>query len=166
MGMANEKITRRGLFGLLKDPPQPPLPKALPGLVSREAVYVHRTPEGIACGAWSDHMRRAGFIVKTKEAADLKSVKERLRVPPDLAACHSAEIEGYAIEGHVPASAVIRLLREKPEASGLAVAGMPAGAPGVECLEEAEYAVMLFGPKIMPDGRRVYMKFRGNRMIA
>jgi hypothetical protein len=164
--MADREYTRRGLFGLLKDPPPLPASRKLPGLVTEEAVYVHRSADGIACGAWSDHLRRSGFIVKTKEVADLKPVRDRLRVPPDLAACHSAEIAGYAIEGHVPADAVIRLLKERPNAAGLAVAGMPAGSPGVECLEEVHYDVMIFGPGTGPNGRRVYMRFRGPRAVA
>jgi len=110
--MTEEGITRRGLFGLLKDSPSPPVPKALPGLVAQEAIYIHRTPDGISCGKWSDHMRRAGFIVKTKETSDLGTIKERLGVPPDLAACHSAELAGYVLEGHVPATAVKRLFAE------------------------------------------------------
>jgi len=160
--MTGKGITRRGLFGLLKDPPSLPVPKALPGLVTREAIYIHRTPEGISCGKWSDHMRRAGFIVKTKKTKDLGAVKERLCVPRDLAACHTAELAGYVLEGHVPAVAVKRLLAEKPAATGLAVAGMPAGAPGVECLDEDPYEVVIFGPNL----RSVYMKFIGSRAIA
>ena len=160
--MTEDGITRRGLFGLLKDPPAPPLPKSLPGLVTQEAIYTHRTPDGISCGRWSDHMRRAGFIVKTKETTDLKIIKERLGVPPDLAACHTAELAGYIIEGHVPAIAVKRLFAEKPNAMGLAVAGMPAGAPGVECLDEIPYEVVIFGKKF----RKVFLKFIGTRVIS
>ena len=157
--MTDRGVTRRGLFRFLKDPPAPPLPKALPGVGTREPIHVHRTNDGIACGKWSDHMRRAGFVVKTKETADLGAVKKRLGVPPDLAACHTAELAGYVLEGHVPAVAVKRLLAEKPEATGLAVPGMPAGAPGVECLDEDPYEVVIFGPNL----RDVYMKFIGSR---
>ena len=160
--MTEKGITRRGLFGLLKDPPAPPMSKALPGLVTQEAVYIYRPPDGISCGKWSDHMRRAGFIVKTKETEDLGAIKERLGVPKDLAACHTSELAGYVLEGHVPAVAVKRLLDEKPSATGLAVAGMPAGAPGVECLEEDTYDVVIFGPNL----RNVYMKFVGSRNIG
>jgi hypothetical protein len=160
--MTEDGITRRRLFALLKDPPAPALPKALPGLVTQEAVYIHRAPEGLSCARWSDHMRRAGFIVKTKETNDLNMIKERLGVPSDLAACHTAELADYVIEGHVPASAVKRLFAEKPKARGLAVAGMPAGAPGVECLDEDPYEVVIFGTNY----REVYMKFIGTRVIS
>jgi hypothetical protein len=155
--MAQDSISRRGLFRLLKDPPLPPAANARPGLVTTETLHIYRQHSGAACGRWSEHMRRAGFIIKTKVVEDLKLLRDRLRVPPDLAACHSAEVAGYAIEGHVPAEAVKRLLSEKPNVTGLAVAGMPAGSPGVECLEEDQYDVVLFGPVT----RKVYMKFAG-----
>jgi hypothetical protein len=85
-------------------------------------------------------------------------VKARLGVPADLAACHTAEVAGYVIEGHVPASAVRRFLAEKPNAKGLAVPGMPVGSPGMEIpgTEPEEYEVVLFGPE-----RRTYARFRG-----
>jgi hypothetical protein len=159
--MAKDAISRRGLFRLLKDPPLPSSGKSATGLVTPEPLHVYRAPEGLACGRWADHMRRAGFVVKTKEAEDLMALRERLRIPADLAACHSAEIAGYVIEGHVPAEAVRRLISEKPDAIGLAVAGMPAGAPGVECMDEDQYDVVLFGP----DTRKVYMKYAGARWI-
>jgi len=155
--MSKDAISRRGLFQLLKDPPPPSSAKTLPAFVSKEVVQLYHAPDGAACARWSDHMRRAGFVVKTSNGVDLKSARERLGVPPDLGACHTAEVAGYAIEGHVPAIAVRRLLEEKPEAAGLAVAGMPAGAPGVECLDEDTYDVVLFGPSF----RRVYMRFVG-----
>jgi len=160
--MTEDGITRRRLFGLLKDPPTPHIPKVVPGLITQEAIYTHRTPDGISCGRWSDHMRRAGFIVKTKEINDLKTIKERLGVPPDLVACHSAELAGYVIEGHVPAIAVKRLFAEKPTAIGLAVPGMPSGAPGVECLDEIPYEVVIFGTNF----QKPFMKFIGTRVIS
>lgn len=159
--MAQDAITRRGLFRLLKDPPMPASARIPSGPVTKEVLYAYRYPDGLSCGRWADHMRRAGFIVKTKDVTDLKPLKERLRVPPDLAACHSAEIGGYVLEGHVPVEAVKRLLTEKPNATGLAVAGMPAGSPGVECPDEDQYDVVLFGPVT----RKVFMKYAGARWI-
>jgi hypothetical protein len=159
--MAHESITRRGLFRLLKDPPLPRPERDLPGAVSKEVVRTFVTAGATACNRWADHMRRAGFNVATTEVPDLKPLRERLRVPPDLAACHSAQVGRYVVEGHVPASALRRLLSEKPDATGLAVAGMPAGAPGVECPDEDQYDVVLFGPVT----RKVFMKFAGSRWI-
>ena len=82
-------------------------------------------------------------------------VKARLGVPDDLAACHTAEVAGYVIEGHVPAAALRRFLAEKPNATGLAVPGMPIGSPGMEGGTPEPYEVVLFGPA----GRRSYMRF-------
>jgi hypothetical protein len=94
--------------------------------------------------------------VKVIETGEINRVKARLGVPSDLWACHTAEVAGYLIEGHVPAAALDRLLREKPGARGLAVPGMPSGSPGMGGDDE-EYDVILFGK----DSRRVYGRFKG-----
>ena len=75
------------------------------------------------------HVKDAGFAVTVEETTDLQPVKKRLGVPADLAACHTAEVGGYVLEGHVPAAAVRLLLEKRPTAIGLAVPGMPAGSP-------------------------------------
>jgi len=77
-------------------------------------------------------MQRAGFELEIVEIEDLAPIKARLRVPQILEACHTAVVGGYVIEGHVPATDVERLLRERPKAMGLAVPGMPIGSPGME----------------------------------
>jgi hypothetical protein len=108
-------------------------------------------------------MRAAGFPVEVVEAADMNRVKARLGVPRELASCHTAEVAGYVLEGHVPADAVLRLLAEKPQAWGLAVPGMPVGSPGME-VEGAPpdtYEVVLFGP----GGRRAFARYRGAQAI-
>ncbi|MBB5758543.1 hypothetical protein HNR00_003265 [Methylorubrum rhodinum] len=86
-------------------------------------------------------------------------MKVRLGVPRDLASCHTAQVDGYAIEGHVPAGAIKRLLAEKPQGIGLVVPGMPAGSPGMEVdgMEPATYDVVLFGP----EGRSTFARYRG-----
>jgi len=103
------------------------------------------------------HLKDAGFAVTVEETADLQVVRKRLGVPAGLAACHTAEIAGYVIEGHVPASAVRRLLKERPDAAGLVVPGMPAGSPGMEGGAPQRYDVVLFGAT----GRRPFMHFVG-----
>ena len=77
-------------------------------------------------------MRSAGFPVLVTDITDLRLIKNKFGVAPELRACHSAVIDGYVIEGHVPAREVMRLLKERPKAIGLAVAGMPIGSPGME----------------------------------
>lgn len=88
----------------------------------------------LSCIDWADHLRRSGFEVSLKEtlAADMPRLKRWLNVPVDLESVHTATVAGYFIEGHVPAEDILQLLREKPRARGLAVPGLPRGAPGRE----------------------------------
>ena len=92
---------------------------------AQPVVTVHRDPNCGCCLGWVQHLQKAGFPTKVLETKDLEAVKTRLGVPDDLAACHTAEVLGYVIEGHVPAPALQRFLAEKPNATGLAVPGMP-----------------------------------------
>jgi hypothetical protein len=78
------------------------------------------------------HLQRQGFAVTVHNVSDLAPVKLRHRVPPALESCHTALVEGYVVEGHVPADLVLRLLKERPPVAGLAVPGMPIGSPGME----------------------------------
>jgi hypothetical protein len=86
----------------------------------------------LACIDWAEHLRQHGFRVTITESADLAAVKKRLKVPADMESRHTSVVAGYFIEGHVPAEDVIELLKEKPKARGLAVPGLPRGAPGLE----------------------------------
>lgn len=97
-------------------------------------IIVHKDPNCGCCTAWAERMELTGdFTVTLVDAADMAAVKTRLRVPLELASCHTTEVAGYVIEGHVPAADISRLLLEKPsDIIGLAVAGMPAGSPGME----------------------------------
>ncbi|HLT05325.1 MAG TPA: DUF411 domain-containing protein [Pseudomonas sp.] len=100
--------------------------------LDRPLVTVHKTPWCGCCSQWIEHMREHGFEVSVIEAGDLGPVKERVGVPAGKGSCHTAEVEGYFLEGHVPAEDVHRLLAERPAARGLTVPGMPAGSPGME----------------------------------
>jgi hypothetical protein len=124
-------------------------------------ITVHKDPSCGCCSGWVQHLQGAGFVAKVLETRDIDAVKARLGVPDDLAACHTAEISGYIVEGHVPAAALKRLLAEKPKAAGLAVPGMPVGSPGMEGGSPEPYDVVLFGP----DGRRTYARFLGDRAL-
>ena len=101
-------------------------PAALPLLV------VTKTPSCGCCHLWVEHMQKAGFKVEIHDVDDLGPLKERVGVPYGKGSCHTAEVGGYFIEGHVPAEDVKRLLVEKPKAKGLTVPGMPMGSPGME----------------------------------
>ena len=94
-------------------------------------VDVWKSPTCGCCEAWIAHLRTTGFSVRAHDIADPATVRARLGVPPALASCHTATVDGYVIEGHVPAGDLARLLRERPRLRGLAVPGMPPGASGM-----------------------------------
>ena len=95
-------------------------------------AIVHKTASCGCCGVWADHLKAAGFAVEIRDTDDMHPVKQRLGVPAGKASCHTAEIGGYVVEGHIPASDIKRLLKERPTVRGLVLPGMPAGSPGME----------------------------------
>lgn len=101
-------------------------------------ITVYKTPWCGCCGGWVTHLRSNGFAPKVVELEDLGPIRARHGIPDAVASCHTGVIGGYAVEGHVPAADIRKLLREKPKARGIAVPGMPIGSPGME----------------VPDGRR------------
>ena len=101
-------------------------------LAAGSAMQVFKDPDCGCCAEWVKHLQSAGFTVNVTHVADTAAIRRRLGMPDQYGACHTATIDGYVIEGHVPAADVRRLLRERPLAAGLSVAGMPAGAPGME----------------------------------
>lgn len=103
-----------------------------------ETVDVYKSPYCGCCGKWAEHLRKAGFEVRTHEVTDIPGTRKQLWMPEHLGSCHTAKVAGYVIEGHVPATDIQRLIKEKPKAIGLAVPSMPPGSPGME------------GPKPMP----------------
>jgi hypothetical protein len=107
-------------------------------------VLVYKSPSCGCCGAWVEHMRAAGFSVTAEDVSDTAPERKRLGMPGQFAACHTASVEGYVIEGHVPAAEVRRLLASRPDAIGLAVLGMPLGSPGMEVDDRIDpYEVLL-----------------------
>ena len=126
-----------------------------------QVVTVHKDLRCGCCSIWMQHLQKNGFVTKAADTTNIDGVKSRFGVPADLATCHTAEVAGYVIEGHVPAIAIKRLLAEKPNAIGLAVAGMPVGSPGMEGGRPVPYDVVLFGP----NQRRIYMRFIGERQL-
>lgn len=95
-------------------------------------ALVHKSPSCGCCGLWIAHLEQAGFKVKVDDTDNMNPVKERLGIPHGKGSCHTAEIGGYVVEGHVPASDIKRLLRERPRIRGLVLPGMPMGSPGME----------------------------------
>jgi hypothetical protein len=126
-------------------------------------MVVTRDPNCGCCRGWVTHMRKAGFPVEMVEVADVTPLKTRLGVPDSLMSCHTAEIGGYVVEGHVPAEAIKRLLIERPKVTGLAVAGMPVGSPGMQVPGQApeDYDVVIFSAS----RQHVFARYRGLQQI-
>ena len=103
-----------------------PVGDALPLMV------VHKSPTCGCCELWVEHMREAGFPVQVRDTHNVHPVKQRLGVPYGKGSCHTAEVGGYVIEGHVPADDIKHLLAQRPAARGLVLPGMPMGSPGME----------------------------------
>ena len=125
----------------------------MPARAGRTQATVHKNPWCGCCTAWVEHLEANGFDVTVEETDDLAPVKARLGVPGHLESCHTALIEGYTIEGHVPALAIHQLLAAAPALTGLAVPGMPMGSPGMEGATSEAYDVIAFGP----DGDSVFL---------
>lgn len=107
-------------------------------------VLVYKTPSCGCCNGWVEHMEAAGFTVDARNVTDIMSVKLDAGVPTPMSSCHTALIDGYVVEGHVPAEQVERLLVERPEVAGIAVPGMPIGSPGMEGPNAKPYQVYSF----------------------
>ena len=95
-------------------------------------VQVYKSPTCGCCANWVTHLQKAGFTTRVTETDDVASIKAQRGVPARAQSCHTAVVDGYVLEGHVPAADVQRLLRERPAVAGLAVPGMPIGSPGME----------------------------------
>ena len=107
-------------------------------------VVLYKNPTCACCADWADHMRENGYEVEVEEGADLAAVRAEYGVPFSAASCHTAVVDGYALEGHVPADVVAKLLEERPEVAGLAVPGMPRGVPGMPGEGLGSYEVLSF----------------------
>ena len=126
---------------------------------AQAAPYVmFRDPQCGCCEEWAKHIRSGlDHEVAVREDLPMKEVKAQAGVPGDLRSCHTMEVEGYVIEGHVPAREITRLLAERPKGvRGLAVAGMPLGSPGMEAGDQVQpYQVIAFGPA----GQKVFATY-------
>ena len=94
-------------------------------------ITVYKSPSCGCCVKWVEYLQKEGFEVKIVNRDDLTSIKQREGVPAAMSSCHTALVDGYVIEGHVPAQAIRKLLKERPDTRGLAVPGMPANSPGM-----------------------------------
>jgi len=118
-----------------------------PGLAEGEKVKVYKSPTCGCCTKWIEHLEANGFEVEAENSANLDAIKDENSIPRRARSCHTAFVDGYVIEGHVPAEDVKRLLLERPEVAGLAVPDMPIGSPGMEGPDPEPYDVVSFGGK-------------------
>lgn len=107
-------------------------------------ISVYKSPTCGCCSAWIEHLEQNGFQVNAFNSDRMGEVKRALGVAPKHASCHTAKIDGYIIEGHVPATEIRRLLKERPAMAGLSVPGMPMGSPGMDGPRKDPYQVLLF----------------------
>jgi hypothetical protein len=110
----------------------------------KPVITVYKDPSCGCCKNWIAHLIKHGYRVDAKDSPDMTEIKRTLGVPTGLTACHTAMVNGYLIEGHVPAADIDRLLAQKPKIAGLAVPGMPAGSPGMEGPSAQRYQVLTF----------------------
>jgi hypothetical protein len=119
-------------------------------------IDVYKSATCGCCEAWVKHLRDNGFRVEAHNVANPSDMREKTGIPDRMGSCHTAVVDGYAIEGHVPAADIKRLLAARPKAKGLAAPGMPLGSPGMEGPRKDAYDVYL----VLPDGSsRVYQHY-------
>lgn len=107
-------------------------------------ITVYKDPSCGCCTKWIKHLSANGFVTMVHDSSDMDSVKKNMRVPADLQSCHTAVVDRYVIEGHVPAADIKKLLSTKEGIQGLAAPGMPAGSPGMEGGKADKYDVIAF----------------------
>lgn len=111
-------------------------------------IVVYRSPTCDCCGKWLEHLKKNNFNVKDIVTEDVQAIKNKYGVSEAMASCHTAIVDGYVIEGHVPANDIMKLLKTKPKIVGIAVPGMPSGTPGMEMGDRKDaYNVMSFDKK-------------------
>lgn len=111
-------------------------------------IEVYRSPNCGCCGKWLSHLRENNFVVKDILTNDVQVIKNKYGVSAEMASCHTALVEGYVVEGHVPAADIISLIKSKQAVAGIAVPGMPAGTPGMEMGGKKDaYKVVSFDKK-------------------
>lgn len=125
---------------------------ATPALAAELTLY--KSPSCGCCQGWAEYMQGQGWKTKVVDVDEIERIKRRHGVPARMESCHTAIIDGYVVEGHVPVAAIDKLLKERPRATGLSAPGMPQGSPGMSGTPEP-YVVYLFGP----DGAKPFMRF-------
>jgi len=112
-------------------------------VMAQPLADVYKSPYCGCCEEWVKHLRQNGFQVKTHDLENVSAARRQMGMPDRLSACHTAKIGGYVVEGHVPAADILKFLKEKPKALGLAVPSMPPGSPGMEGPRSIPYETLL-----------------------
>lgn len=147
-------MKRRSFLGALLAAALP----AIAGAANGPTITVYKTPTCGCCHDWVAHLQKNGFEVVAHDVPDTSPYRKKFGVPGELGSCHTGVIDGYALEGHVPAAEIRRLLAERPKARGLSVPGMVVGSPGMETegTKRHAYDVLLFDDA---GGRKVYQHY-------
>lgn len=119
----------------------------LANLSAKPVVHVWKLASCGCCAGWVEHLRAAGYPVEVEDVAGVSMISRAHGIPADLTSCHTALVDGYLVEGHVPADVIDRVLAERPAITGVAVPGMPVGSPGMEVpgLAPDRYDIVAFG---------------------
>lgn len=144
--MNRRSFTRAALAAALGTP--------MLALAAAPVIEVFKSASCGCCGAWVEHLQANGFVTRVTNVENPSDYRERAGIPDQFGSCHTGMVQGYAIEGHVPAADIKRLLAEKPRAKGLAVPAMPLGSPGMEGPRKDPFDVLL----VQADGRTSVFK--------
>lgn len=128
-------LTRTGFAALLALP--------LAASAAQPVIEVYKSATCGCCKEWIKHLEANGFKVEAQDVENTSDYRQKFGIPNEYGSCHTGRVKGYALEGHVPASEIKRLLSEQPKARGLAVPGMPMGSPGMEGPRKDQYDVLL-----------------------
>lgn len=146
--MIKQRILRATLAAALSVP--------VLAMAAAPVIEVFKSESCGCCAAWVEHLKANGFTTRVKNVENPSDYRARAGIPEEFGSCHTGMVQGYAIEGHVPAGDIKRLLAQKPKAKGLAVPGMPLGSPGMEGPRKDPYDVLL----VQPDGKtRVFKHY-------
>lgn len=123
-------------------------------------MTVYRSPSCGCCGAWIEHAKKHGFNIEDIKTNDMEAIKQKYNIPPELQSCHTVIIDGYVMEGHIPADDIKRFLKNQPEMTGLAVPGMPIGTPGMEARDiKQPFQVLVFNDQGEIEVFREYLSY-------
>ncbi|MCR4260910.1 MAG: hypothetical protein NUV96_01010 [Candidatus Colwellbacteria bacterium] len=114
-------------------------------LVGGEEFVIYKSPNCGCCGVYSSYLEREGVSVDVRNVTNMNEVKTRLNIPLELQSCHTTEVGGYVVEGHIPLEVINKLLTEKPQIQGIALPGMPSGSPGMPGPKASPFVIYTLG---------------------